>query len=565
MPSGYLQFKEVPPIRGMNTIDDPKSLKPGECVELVNAFPGSPPIPRRGCKGVLLDGYGDLIFFAPAIAMNVDESTFIFVWGYDDITDSYTLLKIDIDGGGAVVVAGYATFNTPPVFSAENAFGCAYLAAGESMVAWKNASFALGAKVIESDGATVRDMCISDAAEVLSVVAVGDNSAGVFSNGDCFDYSFTFVRRDDSSAWKEGATPSSIILPHSVTEAFDDPEPQRVDTYLPGVVEGVELYENRKSISISGAFTKYNVKITIKSIYLAAVAQGATHLRVCRTRRQESVENAKGATRFSLAYLPLHVSTTEFIDSTSDAAMALETNQFTMAGYTVMPDVNIIKFHAGRMFALDRTGKAYYSEVPGGDGSDLELALQYPQKYASMFKPFSYFLDMDSEDTFESTGMASLGNDLYFFKERKIYALFGGDPSAAARTCINENIGCAFPNTITECEIKGSFGNCILFLSNEGPYCILEGGRVVPFSLFKIKELWPDKSDELFGELRTAKEWIMNNCSAMFYKNFWLVTYRTTQDVFRYFGYYFDRSLANDSGAPQGPFMIELGEISEGV
>ena len=47
MPSGMIPIADPAITRGMNTVDDPKVLQPGEAVRLLNAFPGNPPIPGR--------------------------------------------------------------------------------------------------------------------------------------------------------------------------------------------------------------------------------------------------------------------------------------------------------------------------------------------------------------------------------------------------------------------------------------------------------------------------------------------------------------------------------------
>jgi hypothetical protein len=303
-----------------------------------------------------------------------------------------------------------------------------------------------------------------------------------------------------------------------------------------------------------------------------AIAQGATHLRVSRSRAQTTQVLARGATKFFLCDLPLYNGEDVYLDVLTEAAMSGETNQL-ITGYSAAPYGSFIEYVKGRLFIMTPSGKVYYSEVPGGDGgTDEELAEAYPQAWASLFKPLNFYLDCDSADGQKSTGIKRLGDDLYFFKERKIFALYGGDPLSSQLTQVSQKIGCSFPYTMTKCEMKGMFENSLLFLSNMGPMALLEGGRVRSFAEMKIKELWPDKSDELYGFLDTDYDWIIQNCSANYFKNTWWVMYLyrvfpipgTTWPYTvksKTFGYYVDPSLVTDGNAPHGPFEFEFAEM----
>lgn len=298
----------------------------------------------------------------------------------------------------------------------------------------------------------------------------------------------------------------------------------------------------------------------------AAILQGATHLRVSRSLGFDTQVLAEGATKFFLFDLPLlNISSDPYIDYTSDASLDGELNQL-LTGYSGIPYGAFIEYVKGRCFILSNEGRAYYSEAPGIDGAtDLELAETYPMAWASLFKPLSYYFDCDYNDGQKSTGMKLLANDLFCFKERKIFALYSGDPTATSVTKISDTIGCVFPHTLTKAETKGLFGKCLLFLSEDGPMVILEGGQLRSFADFKIKELWgntiPNGSTELFDLLKTDHDWIVQNCSAKFFKNAWWVTYTTrTFAAGKYtftnkmFGYYIDPTNDNI----RGPFQFEM-------
>jgi hypothetical protein len=233
-----------------------------------------------------------------------------------------------------------------------------------------------------------------------------------------------------------------------------------------------------------------------------------------------------------------------------------------ITGYAEAPPAAFIEYCKGRVFLMDTTGIVYYSESIGGDGgTDLEAAQAQPQPWASLFKPTSYRIDCDYIDGQLSSGMKKLGDDLFFFKERKTFALFGGDPASAAVSPVSDKVGCAFPYTITKCEIKGLFGKCLLFLGNDGPMVMQEGGRIRAFSEFKIKELWPEKSLELYSELDLDYDWIVHNCSAAFYKNTWWILYQTKAGVNNIFGYYFDPDLEAESNAPHGALEFQFASM----
>jgi len=556
MPSTSKIIQDLAPIYGMNTVDDPKTLKSGECLSLINAYPGNPPVPRRGCTGKLLTGSTNWRFQPPAISIEFSGVIYVIVWVYDSVNDRYELRLIDVDTTGASTNLGTATFAATPFFGMILANSSIYCSISRAIATWKTATSALTHKVIES-ASVVRDLNISKIAEITSLTQHSD--VGPFSTNDVFGYSFQYVRRTDTAAFENGTTPAAMILPPGVEE-----QPKAISTFLPGVALSVEDTSKRLNITITG--NNSHVIITPNATPNAiAMAQGATHLRVSRTRKQASTGAASAATRYFLTDLPLGLATVTFDDATSDATLSGETNQL-ITGYSDAPYGPFIEYVKGRMHILSLEGIDYFSEVVGGDGfTNLATAQAYPQLWASMFKPVgaaAYRIDLDTIDGQLATGMVRLGDDLYFFKERKIFCLYGGDPTVATPTLISDTIGCALMHTITKADVMGYFGKCILFLSNEGPAVIQEGGKLRKFSEFKIKELWPTfDTDGLYAELDTQYDWIVNNCTAAYWQNAWTIIYRTYAGVSRVWNYYFDPELATNQSAPRGPFQIELAEV----
>jgi hypothetical protein len=64
----------------MNSYDDPKTLRDGECTLLVNAMPGNPPTPRNGISGVLIEGTVGNAIVPPAVGYEFGTEKDIMFW-----------------------------------------------------------------------------------------------------------------------------------------------------------------------------------------------------------------------------------------------------------------------------------------------------------------------------------------------------------------------------------------------------------------------------------------------------------------------------------------------------
>lgn len=536
MPSNMITVKDPAPVLGMNTVDDPNVLKPGECVRLLNMFPENPPIPRNGCPGVYKSHIDNTDSFQPPINIfffRGDTVAYSLGWLYNGTTNKYYLVRFRADGSDTIYEYGTAEV-TDPLFGMLPLFYNTYCFISKDLTSWNSDTKALSHKVIESAN-VVRDMCISEAASVTSVTAV--TSTGTFPTGSIFDYAFQYVRHTDADYFEAGTTPTGLILPEGVTG-----KPKRVDTFLPGVCVGVELPANRKNVTVTAP--NNTVAIDITNDHSIALAQGATHIRVSRNQSQDTLVLAQGATHYFICDLPLVSGT--YNDTTLDAALDGEVN-FLLTGYSAAPAGAFAKKHLGRLFIFG--DKVYYSEVPGGDGAYSEVVSQSnPQAWASLFKPLTYFLDCDYGDGIQASGVEVLENDIYFFKTSKIFALYGGDPTATAVTMLSDVVGCPFPHTICKIDIqtKGSF---IFFVSNRGPALISAGGRIELFSEFKIKELWPSLDRSLYGQIDGFYSTIIKECTAMFFKDTLWVLYRSSTGDKKIFGYYFSSTETDIRGS----------------
>jgi hypothetical protein len=253
-------------------------------------------------------------------------------------------------------------------------------------------------------------------------------------------------------------------------------------------------------------------------------------------------------------------------DTVTEGALEGELYQYSASNYSSAPLARFAEYLKNRMWLFGIPGqsqKAYFSEVIGGDsGTPIDDAIAFPQKYSSRYKA-DYVVTCASDVNVNETGLESLADDLYFFFEERIYALFGGDPTLTSPILISPDIGCPFPTTIVKANIPYFGGLCLLFLSNRGPAVVEAGGKVKLVTEFTVKELWPETGD-VFEDLRTndiTKTWIQRNCSGMFWNDTWTIGYKNYSGTHKVFEYYFNPIMAKDAKAPRGAYEIELGQI----
>jgi hypothetical protein len=650
MPRTNVNFDFGNPVHGINTVDDPRSLRPGEVLSLVNARPGDPPELRKGCDAQIIASSTTWTFVPPGEVFFAGEK-FRAVVIAQTAASTYLVVIFpeDTDGTDHTVLATLTIANDP-LFALKALHGHMFIF--NSLLADRN-------RVIESDGARIRPQYIGlDPLAEGEITASGDDGTiGTFAVGDCIAYAWTAVRRGDTGAFTSGTPVSGMVLPPGIPV---NSVPKLVnDVFLPGLME--DNQSSGKVIEIvadsaPSAFYFTNLNFDNTGRNTALVAGGATHIRVYRSYVQATEEDAQGATKYWLVDIPLGVLRRPFapaaVDTGADtitlAAHGWETGQEvrystfgTVVGglvsgtkyYVIKVDVSTIKLAATYLGAVASTGItltsqgvgdqflfaswadtlsdlvfkesspnfldanqyspppvaeyveyvkdrlwvfsggfAYHSEAPGGGGTSaitgevfgggtqLSLARAHPLRWATWFRPLEYFLDIDSGTGEGARGLARLGNDLYFFKESKIYVLYGSDPTTAvAPVELSPTVGCAFPHTLTKADTKSRYGSVLLFLSNEGPMMIEEGGRLRPFVEFRVKELWPNLSTELYGDLESEWDHIKNHCTAKFWRNEWWVMYQTAAGVKRIWAYYFNTESVLSLEVPMGPYEVQLG------
>lgn len=347
---------------------------------------------------------------------------------------------------------------------------------------------------------------------------------------------FTFVKKSSNS----GAD----------TTVFEEP-----------LIESIEDIAQRQIVFMNCTTGTGYLKIPMPAVADAA-AQGATHLRVWRTLEADSSTIAAGLAHRFLCDLCIsgagYATTNIYTSTTSNSELSGELHLLDMTGYEVPP--------MGRYFDFDT--RAWIGGNPSTPGSwffsESPINVQFPQKFASMFKTASgYWIACDPTDGQYDTGTVLLKGDRYFFKERKIFALAGADPANVV-TLINPNIGCAFPQTLTRMFIPQLGGECVGFLSESGPAVLLPGGQVQLLNEFAVAELWPTKTGLIKKSNGLPTSWYTRNTvTAGFWGNTWWIFSGDSRDTAnelttnKIFGFHF----GND-GQSLGPFQVTIPQYS---
>ena len=242
-------------------------------------------------------------------------------------------------------------------------------------------------------------------------------------------------------------------------------------------------------------------------------------------------------------------------DLTTDAALSGETNLLEMTGFSV-PPLGRFNIWADEKLWIggvpNENGKWFYSVANPTAG--VSFNVRFPQKFASMFNLDGAFVVCDPQDGQKDTGAAWLHGDLYFFKERKIFVVYGGDPSNKP-VRISKTVGCACPESIINGDVPNT-GEVIFFMSDSGPAYISSGGKVVLFTSFTIGELWPENTGVLTRSTGAPTNWYTRNrVVSQFWNNTWWLFWGDARNsnnqlsTNKVFGYHF----SND-GKGAGPF-----------
>jgi hypothetical protein len=343
----------------------------------------------------------------------------------------------------------------------------------------------------------------------------------------------------------------------------DEGDPIETDLFTVPDLESPE--DSAMRVTIYNPYDDGRIAIPMSAFNLAR-NQGATHFRVWMTIGAADEETAQGLAHAFVSDIPLMADTSyglarTFLTNVSDAVLTTRieaayvltmttTDATTGIGraYTHPPLGRYIEYAGGRMWVWDEVGNAFYSAVTGEDG----LPNAYNTKrYASMFVPVEYFIAFFTSTAEKNTGVAKLGNDLYFFKENSIFSIANSDPKNQLTT-VSTAVGCSFPYTLTKANVPILGGDCLLFLSNSGP-CYMSSGGVVGFiDNFAAKELWPDERNQggtagelLYNSGLPTNWYSRNKVSAHFSHNTWWIKYGDSTDTngdnqfttFKMFGY----------------------------
>jgi hypothetical protein len=538
--------------RGMNSVDDPKALPEGQCVEMINAFPGFPLRLRKGCVGkvildesefgVVMDARGK-----PFYISGQDGFQHVFFWAIYRSGGSKTLrlydVKIHDDGQYATDAVKY--FHDPGAAAGSDIQGVDTVAGVDFAVVGAviyarvclviNGLESTWMYAIEYDGAyKARAIPTDEDAPRQTLAPSGsisfeESPQGFFEGNFAYGYSITLVRR-------VGDTPP--------------------DVYVPGLIETPERVETRGSVIRGGAAQDSKARIFLKQdSFVFLQAHGFTHVRIYRTDNlyggmpgdtpedfrpfpeniQEQERFIAGAPRKFLMDIPVwDWGRGNLIEDTvSDGALAGEMNLMAADQYTFPPaDGFRMCYFKDRLWILGAMGNVFFSEIPGGDGGgDVGFAQIERSKYALWFKPLAYRVELDVEERIPATGIAGHGDDLFFFKANKSYVIISGDPLIAPLRCISDNLGCLYGDTATSAKIHGN--DALFFMSNLGPVLVHDGGNVRMFTEFKVAELWPDgEVTRQFGYSGAAEY-----CTAAFWDDAVWVFYKMPGQASKIFAY----------------------------
>jgi hypothetical protein len=545
--------------RGMNTVDDPKILQGGECVEIVNALPGYPLVVRKGCAartleyaGVSIDGsVAGKPFYAHFGGLEI-----LFFWLRGE--SAYRLL--------GVTLGGFEEHEARPVYrTTADELEPLEIPADTDV----NFDFVRIKNIVYTRASDGRMFAIEwyAAESILTARAVPNSETGVLSR----------IKTLNSAETPDGGHIGKHIYGYSITLVRRTDLPTDPTVYNPGRIEHPEIVSTRESVVRDAVADTAESTITVAGAVKYADARefGYTHVRLYRTANlfglfgsdgfmtgaewaalsQAEKENViKGAERYFLVDIPISdTGAFSFDDDITDGSLSGEMNLLTADMYTMPPaDGYRMLYHKDRLFILGSKGSVYFSEIPGGDGGgNLEYAQLNVDKYALWFKPLHYRLDLDAEEQTPAAGIRALNDDLFFFKGDSVFMVVNGDPLAAPLRKINDMFGCPFPDTITNAIVGGA--ETLFYLSGAGPVLVHTGGNYKPFTEFKVRGLWGHVDGELLRVPRVDVEW----CSAAFWNDTVWVFYKLRDRAARIYGCL---SRENASGA----FGVEIGGSAAG-
>ena len=427
---------------GYNTREEPRALAVGECLELVNAFPGSPsPIPRPGCshwgrgaKGLQTGRSGNLIEIIP---FRLSSNSYILevmeneVRAYREVGRSGEVYQVKDASGTAI--PGCPTGTIICYDRVDDAIVC-----GSTDPSWS------WIFEVVDDVVVARSTNISRPDSFISIQ--DSNVTGSILPG-WYRYTWTFINRGDRLA-------ENVL-----------------DQYTPGKLESWEDSSQRVTRQVPAGITSLQVRID----WTEDPDPQVTHVRVYRTDAAISEDTVSSLTPHWVGDLaiPDAMSHITFIDSVavSEGDYSPETTDLSD-----LPPTGAMKYHNGRMWIGGDRGVFFFSR-PFASTSVSAL------KSVTMFRMDTDFRKVASDSTERAMAIGVANNDLYLNTDRSVGYLPDGDPDANAVKTISSTLGTPFYRTMTEWD------QVLCWMSPVGPV-MAQNGYVDKMEKFKAGEVW---------------------------------------------------------------------------
>ena len=426
---------------GYNSRDNPRAMLENECQEMVNQFPGVPPRPRRGI--------GRWSSSFPA-----GTPIFMFPWR-DAKTGNKIIMLTDLGwawfsrtGGGAI--SGSTIPRTGSKICAQRVEG-SLIVGSDDPNGW--------AGIIEWDEINSlfkmrnANIALPGVFSLSAVDSIPGQGAGDLTPGAWYGYAITLVSLPEKNG-------------QDVLSGF-----------LPGRLESWEDRDRR-------AYWKCP---TSGSIGLKLRVDGhdsqATHFRIYRTQPSLDETTVRGAPLLWLCDLAISSFTAGYREF-ADVQAGVETDpEPSTSGYSEIPPCSVMRYMNGRLWVsggpADNPGRWYHS-------SGIVSATGY-LKSLTMFDLANDFKDTSLDDSEVSRAACVVSDDLILFNDRSTYRIQGGDPANRVEV-ISSNIGCPFPDSVTE------FGQVAYWMSYSGPM-LIQAGIMDKVQDFKAGEVWPNSEE----------------------------------------------------------------------
>lgn len=426
---------------GYNSRDNQRAMLENECQEMVNQFPGVPPRPRRGI--------GRWSSSFPA-----GTPQFLFPWR-------------DAKDGNKVVMLtslGWTWFSRTAGGSIS---GSSAPRAGSKICAQR----VEGSLIVGSDDPNGWSGIIewSEATQSFSMRKANIVQPPVFSL-DAVDSVAGQTNGDLTPAAWYGYAMTLVNLPEKAGQDV-------LSGFLPGKLESWENREKRD----------YHLCPATGSIGLKLRVSGqdaqATHVRIYRTQPSLDETTVRGAPLLWLCDLTLSTFSGGYREF-GDTQAGVETDpEPSTSGYSEMPPCSVMRYMNGRLWVSggpnDNPGRWYHS-------SGIVSATGY-LKSLTMFDLANDFKDTSLDDSEVSRAACVVSDDLILFNDRSTYRIQGGDPANRVEV-ISSNIGCPFPDSVTE------FNQVAYWMSYSGPMMI-QAGVMDKVQDFKAGEVWPNSEE----------------------------------------------------------------------